>query len=102
MVNQLLSAQSQKIVNSAQITGDAFRNLLTTFPQLAGVVRQFGDAADAAASLDDRLFKAVNDTSHLAERAGGIRLRRPRRSGRKRRVSAAGAFRGAGQRDDQI
>jgi hypothetical protein len=69
LIAQLVQAQGQSIVNSAQITGAAFNSLLTTFPQLAGAVTQFGNTmeqvAARAATLDDRIFNALTDTSTL-------------------------------------
>lgn len=69
LISQLLRTQGQSIVNSAQITSQAFQDLLTTFPALAGAVVQFGNTADQVAdrakTLDDRIFSALTDTSTL-------------------------------------
>jgi hypothetical protein len=69
LLNQFMTAQAQQIVTNSQLVGSAFEDLLNTFPQLRGAVVQFGATADEvakrAASLSDRLFAALNDTSTL-------------------------------------
>lgn len=69
-------AAAQKIVDGAELTGDAFNALVTQFPELTGRVREFTAEVDQAAaaaaaasrSLDyqNRLFAAQNDTTTLA------------------------------------
>lgn len=73
LVTQFFSASAQKIVNDAQLTGQAFDDLIAQFPQLTNLVHQFTAAtrtaaqlAEAAQSLSDRLFAATNDTTTLA------------------------------------
>jgi hypothetical protein len=67
----------QKIVNDANLTGSAFTQFVTLFPQLSGVVqeattnvavalRSLTDIANAQQSAQDRLFAGTNDTSTLA------------------------------------
>ncbi|GEL44229.1 hypothetical protein MEX01_48200 [Methylorubrum extorquens] len=75
-VETYFDVAAQKIVDGAELTGDAFDALVTQFPELTGRVREFtaeidqAAAAAAAASraLDyqNRLFAAENDTSTLA------------------------------------
>lgn len=75
LVTDYFRAQAQSIVNGAQLTGEAFNDLIRRFPQLAGVVVEAGQAVDAATraieaaarrlGYQDRLFAALNDTSTL-------------------------------------
>jgi len=73
LVAQFFSVSAQKIIDDAQLTGQAFQDLIEVFPQLTGVVHAFtnatrsaADLADAVQALGDRLFAATNDTSTLA------------------------------------
>lgn len=68
-------SQAQAIVDSEQLTGKAFENLVKGLPRFAGVITEFVEkvdeaskAADIAArrlAYQDRLFNALNDTSTL-------------------------------------
>lgn len=74
-VETYFEAAAQKIVDGAELTGDAFTALVTQFPELTGRVREFTAEVDQAAaaaaaasrSLDyqNRLFAATNDTTTL-------------------------------------
>lgn len=74
-VETYFDVAAQKIVDGAELTGDAFDALVTQFPELTGRVREFTAVVDEAAaaaaaasrSLDyqNRLFAATNDTTTL-------------------------------------
>ncbi|HEV7337016.1 MAG TPA: phage tail length tape measure family protein [Bosea sp. (in: a-proteobacteria)] len=76
LVTDYFTAAAQGIVNGANLTGQAFADLLARFPELIGVVREAGVTIDAVAraaeaanrrlSYQDRVFAAANDTSTLA------------------------------------
>ena len=72
-VQTYFQAAAQKIVDSSQLTGHAFGDLVGQFPELNGLVHEFNsalsdtsDALDAAASraagYQDRYFAATTDT----------------------------------------
>lgn len=73
-ITQFFGLAAQDIVNRAGLTGQALQDLITQFPQLAGVVhdatntivRSARDIADARASLEERLMAATTDTSTLS------------------------------------
>lgn len=75
-VEVYFQAAAQKIVDGAELTGDAFNALVTQFPELIGRVREFAEVVDgtaaaaAAASrslgFQNRLFAAQNDATTLA------------------------------------
>jgi hypothetical protein len=50
-VQAYFGASAQKIVDQAELVGDAFKEFITLFPQLAGVVHEFGK--DAQANVDE-------------------------------------------------
>lgn len=76
LVTDYFSAAAQEIVNGANLTGDAFNQLLGRFPGLIGVVREAGvtidevaraiEAASRRLGYQDRIFNALNDNSTLA------------------------------------
>lgn len=76
-VDTYFAAAGQKIVNESQLTGEAFSALVTQYPALNGLVREYSAAlADQASTLEqvaervrgfqDRLFAATNDSTTLA------------------------------------
>lgn len=75
LVTDYFRAQAQSIVDGAQLTGDAFSDLIRRFPALNGYVHEFSEKIDEASkaaeiaarrlSYQDRLFAALNDTSTL-------------------------------------
>ncbi|MBA3904655.1 MAG: hypothetical protein C0522_13460, partial [Rhodocyclaceae bacterium] len=76
LVTNYFSAAAQEIVNGANLTGQAFGDLLARFPGLIGYVREAGFVVDNTARLieaaarrlsyQDRIFNALNDNSTLA------------------------------------
>jgi len=69
----------QKIIDGAQLTGDAFKQLIALFPELAGQVTEFTEVIDEAAlaaaaarqaqeamNLQLRLMRATLDTTKLS------------------------------------
>lgn len=70
LVQQYFKAQAQEIVNSAELTGAAFDDLIATFPQLTGVVHQFVESAEADARA---LQESINSTGlSITEYLAGI------------------------------
>lgn len=73
VVTEWFKLSAQNIVDSAELTGDAFDALVKKFPELEGVVNQFGAVIKRTASelkstvegYGDRYFAAVNDNSSL-------------------------------------
>jgi Ca2+-binding EF-hand superfamily protein len=84
LIDRFFAVSAQKIVDGAQLAGDAFQALITHFPALTGVVHEFvaevvpeaekaaealkrtvDQLASAKQSLGDRLFNATNDPSTL-------------------------------------
>lgn len=75
LVDELFVRQAQSMVDGAQLSGEAFNELVSVSPRLAGVVREFSEAAEEAAkrtadqiaalklSYDDRFFETTIDTS---------------------------------------
>lgn len=73
-VDTYFAAAAQKIVTESQLTGEAFSALVTQYPALNGLVREYSAAlADQASTLEqvaerirgyqDRLFAATNDAN---------------------------------------
>lgn len=86
---ELLRLQAQKIVDGAELTGEAFNELVRLFPVLGGVVKEFAaetlaasasEIADAIKGYEDRLADA---------RAAGDELAAFERRAAKERVDAA-------------
>jgi len=75
-VEVYFDAAAQKIVDGAELTGDAFNALVTQFPELTGRVREFAEVVDGTAAAaaaasralgyQNRLFAAQNDATTLA------------------------------------
>lgn len=75
LVTDYFRAQAQSIVDGAELTGEAFADLIRRFPALNGYVSEFAEKIDAAAKAaeiaarrlgyQDRLFAALNDTTTL-------------------------------------
>jgi len=71
VVNEWFTLAAQEVVNGAELTGDAFNELVTKFPELNGVVKEFGtvvtrtaaELKTAISSYDDRYFAATNNSS---------------------------------------
>ncbi len=76
LVTNYFTARAQELVNGANLTGQAFSDLLARFPGLIGSVREAGfvidktarliEAASRRLSYQDRIFNALNDNSSLA------------------------------------
>jgi Ca2+-binding EF-hand superfamily protein len=76
LVTTYFQAAAQGVVDSAQLTGNAFNKLLAQFPDLVGNVSEFtgalkgaareADIAARALQYQDRLFVATNDNDTLA------------------------------------
>ncbi|WP_062206797.1 phage tail tip lysozyme [Aureimonas sp. AU12] len=75
LLPKLFELQGQAIVDGAELTGDAFDELIKAFPVLAGVVEAFVEGAvkrtasqlkDVITGYGDRTFAATNDASALA------------------------------------
>jgi hypothetical protein len=72
LVAKFFQVQAQSIVDNAQLTGQAFQDLINQFPTLTGVVNQFVTTVSAstlaadAQGWTDSLFAALNDTTTLA------------------------------------
>ncbi len=76
LVTNYFKAAAQSIVDGAELTGEAFADLIRQFPQLNGFVQEFTQKLDAVAKAadiaarrlgyQDRLFAALNDTDTLA------------------------------------
>jgi hypothetical protein len=64
LVAQSFQAQAQQIVDSAGLTGAAFQNLITLFPELTGVVTQSTTAVASQISYYQQLQTQI--TSYLA------------------------------------
>lgn len=94
MIERYFSGAAQRLVNDTSLTGEAFDELVTRFPALAGRVRQFDEAMAktsttaeiAARKLDylDRIFAANNDTSTL----GGALAEFDRKAAQERKEEA--------------
>jgi hypothetical protein len=81
LVDTFFGASAQKIIDDAQLTGQAFKDLVAQFPQLQGVVHEFTQTVQQDASAiqrstqeiastiqgyQDQLFVAQQDQSSLA------------------------------------
>jgi hypothetical protein len=76
LVTNYFTARAQELVNGANLTGQAFSDLLAQFPGLIGYVREAGFVIDNTARLieaasrrlayQDRIFNALNDNTTLA------------------------------------
>lgn len=58
-INTYFGDAAQKIVDDSSLTGDAFNELITLFPDLTGVVKESAAAALAAASAMDAFKKSM-------------------------------------------
>lgn len=75
-VETYFDVAAQKIVDGAELTGDAFNALVKQFPELTGRVREFAEVVDGTAAAaaaasralgyQNRLFAAENDATTLA------------------------------------
>lgn len=79
LLSTWFSSSLQKIVDDAKLSGDAFQNLITGIPQIAGYIHEYSAALDASgaaaaaaaaaqekANLQMRLLVAVTDQSTLS------------------------------------
>ena len=74
LVDRWFSVSAQKLVDDAKLTGAAFDDLTTRFPELQGAVHAFSEAVDQSlaaiasrvSGFQDRLFAATNDNTTQA------------------------------------
>lgn len=58
-----LISTAQTAVNNSKVTGEAFNNLITEFPQLSGILHQFTEEAVDSAAAIDAAAKALADAT---------------------------------------
>jgi hypothetical protein len=71
LIDQLLGLSGQDIIDKFHLTGDAFKDFIKRFPELAGRVHEFNGVIKRTAdelkasrtSIQDELFGLLNDTS---------------------------------------
>jgi hypothetical protein len=72
LVGTFFAKQAQSMVDGAELSGDAFDELIKAFPSLTDVVHEFAGSLDEIAaqikSYDDRVFATSNDNSRMAGR----------------------------------
>lgn len=92
LVTRWFKLSAQNIVNGAELTGDAFNELIKQFPELQGVVTAFAssveDAVDRIKSYQDQLFIAQQDDQTLSGALAVFDLQAQR--GREREVAEGG------------
>lgn len=73
LAQQDFAAKTQSIIDSAQLTGDAFTDLTAKFPQLKSVVHEFTASAvqDAQKLRDEQNSAAKNVTDFISNLKGG-------------------------------
>lgn len=89
LVDTFFAKSAQNLVNQAELTGAAFDELMSVFPQLSGVVKAFSEAVVTATETETRSAIEGYENRLFAAQNGGNDLVAFERQAARERVEAA-------------